>query len=149
MKEILIRDFIVSDISCLTTLTKELGYPTTEAEMRERMAKIVSNENYRTIVAVNNEGIVGYCGMFLYDCWEHNEQVMRIEVLVVSSDARRLGVGKRLIESAEVWALEKGVKIISLNSGNREERESAHKFYPRLGFEARSTGYSKTLYLHG
>lgn len=143
MKEISIRDFIHTDIADITTLTNELGYPTTESEMKERMSRIVVNTHYRTFVAVHEEVVVGYCGVFLYDCWEHNEQVMRVEVLVVRPTTRRLGVGKRLIDAAELWAFEKGAKIISLNSGNRDERESAHKFYPQLGFEARSTGYSK------
>lgn len=145
MNRFCIRDFVFSDLDSLTTLTNELGYPSTVEEMEKRMKSIVLNKNYKTFVAVSDGMVVGYCGAFLYDCWEHNEQIMRIEVLVVDSQTRRAGIGKELITSAEVWAAEHGVKISSLNSGNRAERESAHEFYPRLGYEARSTGYSKKM----
>ena len=145
MSEVKIRDFVLSDVQAVTGLTKELGYPSTEEEMNVRMKKIIDNPLYRTLIAVKEEEVVGYCGIFLYDCWEHNEPILRVEVLVVKTEARRYGIGKVLMEKAEQWARERGASIISLNSGNRAERESAHKFYPSLGFEARSIGYSKRL----
>ena len=42
-------------------------------------------------------------------------------------------------------ATQLGCKAITLNSGNRTERDNAHKFYKRNGFDNKSSGFSKNL----
>ena len=63
---------------------------------------------------------------------------MRIQALVVSSDHRKEGVGRKLIEAAEQLARRLETKLLILNCGNRDEREAAHIFYTRIDFQARS-----------
>ncbi|UYZ15549.1 GNAT family N-acetyltransferase [Brevibacillus sp. WF146] len=49
--------------------------------------------------------------------------------LVVDSKIRNQGIGKMLVNEAEKWAKEQGAISIGLNSGNRKERQNAHRFY--------------------
>ena len=140
---LILRDCIPADIESLATLTTELGYPTAASEMEVRLKEISENPNCRTIVAEQDEQIVGYMGLLKSSSWEHNECFVRIQALVVKSDYRKFGVGKSLIAYAESWGREIGARSITLNCGNREERAAAHKFYVSVGFEAKSTGYKK------
>src|SRR6266567_2131538 len=58
----------------------------------------------------------------------------RVEILglVVSSSARRGGIGRRLIAEAERWAKSIGAAAISVRSNTK--RTEAHLFYPALGY---------------
>lgn len=138
---LILRDYIPSDIESLAILTTELGYPTTVSEMETRLVEISKDPNCRTIVAEEGEQIVGYMGMLKSASWEHNECFVRIQALIVKSEYRKNGIGKSLIEFAEFWGRELGARSIVLNCGNRAVRDSAHRFYPSVGFEAKSIGY--------
>lgn len=142
---IFIRDFQLNDIACLTDLTIELGYDTTIEQMTKRMETILQLDNYWTFVAVLDKNIVGYIGLNKNYFWEQDGHFIRIQALVVNKEHRRLGIGQKLIDSAEKLARQINAKLMVLNCGNRDERQSAHQFYPKMGFEPKSTGYIKRL----
>src|SRR5699024_8098011 len=123
----------------------ELGYLTTTAEMEFRFSKISSNPIYNTQVAEKNGVIVGMIGMMLGFHYEKNENYVRIVALVVDSEYRKQGIGEKLIKKSEEWAKEQGANRIALNSGNRSERDDAHHFYIKRGFEGSATGFYKVL----
>src|SRR5690625_994109 len=123
----------------------ELGYPTTTDEMGSRFSKISSNSLYNTQVAEKNGDIVGMIGMILGFHYEKNENYVRIIALVVNFEYIKQGIGEKLINKAEKWAKEQRANRIALNSGNRSERDDAHHFYIRRGFEGRATGFYKAL----
>lgn len=52
-------------------------------------------------------------------------------------------IGKQLLEEAESWAKEIGATGIGLNSGNRPERISAHKFFENNVYLERCVGFAK------
>lgn len=139
------RDFQPDDIKSLSDLTNELGYPTTAAEMETRMKTISQLDNHWTVVAVSGGNVVGYIGLNKNYFWEQNGHFIRIQALVVKKEFRRHGVGQKLIDYAETLARRVDARIIILNCGNKAERKSAHLFYPKVGFEAKSTGYVKWL----
>lgn len=146
MDEVKIRDFTFEDLTELANLTTELGYPTTALEMQARMQVISIQPGYKTVVAVSNTQIVGYMGMSKQYLWEQNGHFVRIQALVVKNGVRRMGIGQKLIEHAEDWAKQINALLIALNCGNRMERENAHRFYPKMGFTAKSTGYVKLVH---
>lgn len=139
------RDWQPDDIPAIASLMVELGYPTTEAEMTERMNQFASNPDYKTIVLTHNDEIVGVIGMARAFFWEQNGCYVRIQALVVKSTARRMGAGEQLIRCAEEWALSVGAKLLQLNCGNKEIRAAAHQFYPSVGFTHTSSGYVKEI----
>jgi GNAT superfamily N-acetyltransferase len=142
---IIIRGFEPKDIKNLSELTNELGYPTTVEEMETRMKIISKLDNHWTFVAVVEGEVAGYIGLNKHYFWEQNGHFIRVQALVVKKEFRRLNIGKALINHAEKLARQTGAKLIILNCGNKPERESAHQFYPKMGFEAKSIGYVKQL----
>ena len=142
---IIIRDFYIEDISSMTELTNTLGYDTTIEQMTTRMETILQLDNYWTFVALLDRKIVGYIGLNKSYFWEQDGHYIRIQALVVNEEYRRIGVGQKLIKHAEKLALQINAKLLVLNCGNRDERDSAHKFYPKIGFEPKSTGYIKRI----
>lgn len=141
----MIRKATQKDICQLAGLMGELGYPTTTDEMDLRFSKISSNSLYNTLVAEKDGVIIGMIGLILGFHYEKNENYVRIVALVVISQYRKQGIGEMLIEKAEEWARERGANRLVLNSGNRSDRDDAHQFYVRRGFEGRATGFYKTL----
>ena len=144
-KNILIRNFEIKDTTYLSQLTNELGYDTTVEQMTLRMKTIMQLENYWTFVAVINEKVVGYIGLNKNYFWQQDGDYLRIQALVINNEYRQLGLGQKLIEAAEELARQTNTDLILLNCGNRDERQAAHKFYAKVGFETRSTGYIKRL----
>ncbi|MBT1696663.1 GNAT family N-acetyltransferase [Fulvivirgaceae bacterium PWU4] len=140
-----IRNFQPTDLNSLTGLTNELGYVTTIEQMKARMETILLLPDYWTFVAVVNNKVVGYVGVNKNYFWEQDGCFIRIQALVVSQQHRRLGIAQKLVETVEMLARQLGARLIILNCGNREERRQAHQFYPKMGFEPKSTGYVKRL----
>ncbi|MBE7719463.1 MAG: GNAT family N-acetyltransferase [Lacrimispora celerecrescens] len=75
-----------------------------------------------------------------------NEETAKIERVSVLSEYRKKGVGRLLIEEAENWIRESGVKKICITS-----RDEAVGFYEALGYKAdynrqTDTGIFKIIY---
>lgn len=58
-----IREAIIKDKIPLSHLITELGYKTSSEEMGNRLNNIFGNPGYKTVVAVENEELVGMIGM--------------------------------------------------------------------------------------
>lgn len=141
-----IRPFhITTDIPAITVLTIELGYPATEAQITQRMTAIQAAPDYYTFVAVAGDAIIGYIGINKQLAWELDGTYFKIQALVVKQEYRKEGVGAALIQYTEAFAKAQGATHLLVNSGNRDERVAAHKFYQNQGFEPKSTGFKKTL----
>jgi GNAT superfamily N-acetyltransferase len=143
--ELLIRPASGGDAAPLAALMTELGYPTTEEDMRERFRVIGEEPHYRTFIAEYRGEVVGMAGALKSYYFELNGSYVRLGALVTKSGHRNKGVGSALVEAVEQWAGAIGANAIVLNCGNREERKAAHIFYQRIGFEAKSTGYMKRI----
>jgi GNAT superfamily N-acetyltransferase len=138
-----LRDAVKSDIEQMAALITELGYPTTIAEMETRFANISQNADYRTLVMVKDDRLVGMAGL-VKGCWyEKNGCYVRVLACVIKQDYRGQGLGKMLLQEVEKWAADISVNSVILSSGNREERIAAHQFYQRQGYEIKSYGFIK------
>ena len=145
VENILIRDARVEDIEELTLLMTDLGYPATVAEMQTRFKGIFAHPDYRTIIAVIDDEIVGLSGLCKGIYYEKNGPYLRILVFVVKETRRKRGIGKILIKASEDWAIEQGLNSVLINSGNREARKAAHVFYQKMGYAVKSSGFVKEL----
>ena len=121
----------------------ELGYKTTPAEMRRRLRSILDDVNYRTLVAEVDGKVCGMIGTLAYASYEHNDPSGRILALVTLANARRRGIGRALIASAEKAFAQKAVTRVSLDT--RLTRKDAHKFYESLGYERNGWRFVKQL----
>jgi GNAT superfamily N-acetyltransferase len=143
--QVIIRDAHEGDIEALTVLMNDLSYPTTVAEMQERFKAIVVHPDYRTILAVIDDEIVGMAGLHKGNFYEKNGMYLRILAFVVKQNIRNKGIGKILIKASEHWAMEQGLHTIIINSGNRDDRKVAHVFYHKMGYTIKSSGFVKQL----
>jgi len=142
---LIIRDALVEDIEALTLLMADLGYPTSVTDMKARFESIAAHPDYKTIVAVLDNEVVGMAGLCKGIYYEMNGTYMRILAFVVKQDYRNMGIGRQLIAVAENWAVEQGLNIVIINSGNRDERLASHAFYHEMGYAIKSLGFVKKL----
>jgi GNAT superfamily N-acetyltransferase len=143
-----IRRAGIADAAEMMRLASELGYPMTADEMRQRLATLLPSERHYVAVAASGERLVG---------WMHVEQRFSLDEgeraelmgLVVDSTARRRGLGRRLVEVAEKWALAQGLASLTVRSN--VVRELSHPFYEALGYSRRKTQhvYRKALVSDG
>jgi ribosomal protein S18 acetylase RimI-like enzyme len=138
-----IRDAELNDAQELAVLMCELGYETRRAEMETRLKLILSNPAYRTFVAIKDGCVCGMIGTLAYPSYEHNDPSGRILALATSSAARRRGIGRALIATAEKDFAQKGIRRVALDT--RLTREDAHKFYESLGYERNGWRFVKRL----
>ncbi|UXR73338.1 GNAT family N-acetyltransferase [Staphylococcus sp. IVB6238] len=137
------KDF--SQINHLLQLYYELRYPTTSERLITRLNKIINNKDYYLLLLLENGKIIGFSGMCKMMFYEKNGEYMRILAFVIHSDFRKQGYGKNLLVDFEKLARKLNCKIITLNSGNRNERLAAHKLYKNSGYVSTTIGFSKYL----
>lgn len=121
----------------------ELGYKTTAAEMRHRLKSILCDVRYRTLLGEINGKVSGMIGTLTHPSYEHNDPSGRILALVTLPSARRRGIGRALIVSAENDFAQKGVTRVSLDT--RLTRKDAHHFYESFGYERNGWRFAKQL----
>ena len=132
-KELKIRRAKSADAPRLAELSGQLGYPASEAEVRQRLRGIGRASEHAVLVAESpDQGVVGWLHISRQPLLEEE---IRAEVngLIVADHYRSLGAGAQLIAAGEAWARQHGCKSMSVRSNVIRER--AHKFYERCGFE--------------
>jgi ribosomal protein S18 acetylase RimI-like enzyme len=142
-----IGDAELFDAAELAALACELGYKTTTAEMESRLVSILRDPRYKTLVARKDEKICGMIGTFSASSYLHDDLSGRIIALVVSRESRRCGIGAQLVAAAEKDFAQRGITRVTLTT--RFEREEAHQFYEKLGYEQNGWRFVKQLPVSG
>ena len=138
-----IREAELNDAPELAVLMCELGYEIKRTEMETRLKLILCNPAYKTFVAIMDGCVCGMIGTLIYASYEHNDASGRILALVTLSTARRRGIGRALIATAEKDFSQRGIRRVALDT--RLTREDAHKFYEALGYERNGWRFVKHL----
>lgn len=132
------------DAAAAASLSGELGYPVSSEEMKRRIELLARMPDHAVYVACISGALVGWIHVQVS---HHLQAEPRAEIggLVVSSEVRSRGIGRRLVALAEEWALRQGLKGIVVRS--RATREAAHRFYLREGYTQTKTSavFTKTL----
>ncbi len=131
---------IEPDLKEVVDLAGELGYELSREDAANRFDQLRAHRDYAFFVAVRDGEVVGWI------------QVNRdadslllgsrgdVAALVVDQRFRSSGIGKLLLERAEAWALEQGLRVLRVRSSVR--REAAHRFYLREGYALLKTGHT-------
>jgi GNAT superfamily N-acetyltransferase len=121
------------DEAAAAELAGQLGYPTTAAQVGERLRRAAGQPDAALLVAEAAAGrVVGWAhafGVYLLE----SEPYAELGGLVVDERERGRGVGRALLAAVEGWAREGGFASVRLRSN--VVRERAHAFYERLGYE--------------
>lgn len=102
---------------------------------REEADKMMSDKNTILLVVRDGERIVGMATLYIIQKLERRTSYL--EDVIVSSEYRGQGLGKRLIEEVIRMAQERGAKAISLTT--QSKRVAANKLYESAGFMKRDT----------
>jgi GNAT superfamily N-acetyltransferase len=128
-----IRRAKTTDAAQIAVLTGQLGYPTTTAQIRERMRRIQpASQNAVFVAEASKDGVIGWLHVSKEPLLE-SEIRAEVNGLVVAEGQRSLGAGAQLLAAAEDWARKHGCKGMSVRSNVIRER--AHEFYERHGYE--------------
>jgi GNAT superfamily N-acetyltransferase len=140
-----IRSAVPSDAPILSKLLTELGYPSSDKLISERLHKM-NSAGEQVLVAVRNGNVLGLLTTHVTPVLHRPTPVGRLTALVVTKDERGKGIGRALVATAERMLKAKGCDLIEVTSNI--QLEQAHLFYKRLGYEATSLRFKKTLHAH-
>jgi len=137
--ESIIRNAELKDIPKLCDLLTHLCcHEVSQADMKNRLA-FIQTSNIDDLFVLEVNGVVkGLLGFRIRENIEEPSRYGEISVIVTDPEARKLGVGRSLMEYAENLAKTRECKGTWLVSGFGREEE-AHIFYKNLGYKI--TGY--------
>jgi len=133
-----IRSMRVRDAGAVASLATQLGYPSSEAQVAERIPGVIGREDAAALVAEDSGMVVGWIHVELRRTLVGDREA-QIMALVVDERCRGRGIGKALTAEAERWARDHGAATVRV--GSRTTREGAHRFYAREGYGLVKTSY--------
>ena len=111
--------------------------------MPVRLERILRDDAYHTLVACEDDRIVGFIGTRFGPLYESDDPYGQIMALAVARDRQRGGVGKMLLQAAESNLIQRGARVLVVTSGNH--RTDAHAFYAKNGYAFTGRRYRKSL----
>jgi predicted N-acetyltransferase YhbS len=136
---VLVRPARLEDAAEIANLSTELGYPTSEGEMKRRMEKLLQSVAYFLAVAEQESRVIGWVAAERRLLLESGERA-DIVGLIVTKNAQRSGTGLALVHAAEAWAIQQGMRTMAVRSS--VARLESHPFYERLGYVRAKTQHA-------
>ncbi len=127
-----IRECKIEDVDAIYNLNNtEMGYEYSIEDTKDKLERLLKSDKDKIFVATVQNTVVGYVHANDYDVIyaPHMKNIMGI---AVSSEYKKYGIGKAMLEEIERWAKETGAFGIRLVSGST--RIGAHEFYKRCGY---------------
>ena len=125
--KIIIRRGVITDSKFITILSTQLGYPSVETEIKNRLADVLKSPDSILLVAENgNKKVIGWIHAFIAIRVE-SKAFAEIGGLVIDENLRGMGAGSLLVKKAEEWAISKGINLMRVRSNLL--RDETIKFY--------------------
>ena len=143
---LIIEDLKYEDIEKVYDLTSSVfGEAYDLNEIKSLYEKIHEDKNqYRFLVAKLDDKVVGYLSLTMsYNLFDGQRPFMTLWWVCSHPDYRRQGIATKLLNEAENIAKENNCDLICFISEN--EREGAHKFYIKNGYNMGFKGFMKLL----
>src|SRR5262245_29009987 len=140
---LLLRPATEADAKHVAALLIELGYPSEEADVHNRLRDCLAADTACVLVAQAEGQVVGLMCAVIVPYFPRGSTVCRVTALVVSADRRSQGVGEKLLAGATEFARKHHCAGIEITSA--ENRLDAHRFYQRLGFARTSFRFFKAV----
>lgn len=120
------------DAHQMAALLTELGYPSTGAEVSQRLAYWLPDPMSLVLVAEQGGELLGCLSLHAIPYLERTGRWARIESLVVAQSFRGRGTGRLLLVAAENAARRSG--CLAVEATSLRTRADAHAFYERMGY---------------
>jgi GNAT superfamily N-acetyltransferase len=145
MSDLTIRDVQEADAEALAPLLDVLGYATSAAVLRERLAALRrSDPAGRVLAAFDVSGrALGFLTLHQTPVLHRPTAVGRITARAVDPRVQGLGVGRGLVEAGERLCREAGLARIEVTSGL--SHTAAYDFYRHLGYADHGLRFAKVL----
>jgi len=124
------------DAADVARLAEQLGYPTDETSMRERLEAAQLSGGRDVIVAERDGRVRGWIEVIIVESLA-TDPFAEIHGLIVDEEERGRGLGARLVAAAEAWALQRGMPRIRVRSNVARER--TRTFYEKHGYVVTKT----------
>ena len=125
-----IRGARPDDAIALAGLSTQLGYPSTEAQVRARLCLLEDPER-ELLVAHGPEGtLAGFIDVHVQRTVEE-DPFGEVGGLVVAAPHRGAGLGAALLAAAAAWCLERGLERLWIRANLA--RVGPHEFYEAIG----------------
>lgn len=112
-------------------------------ELKNVFLRGVESPTDELFCAVLGGAVIGFCAYAIVNNLWQEGRISYIYAMVVDESHRGKGYGTRLIHAAIEKSRQQGLKRVELDSGF--QREQAHQFYEKLGFEKRAYLFSYSL----
>ena len=142
MESVEIRSARPDDAPGLAALLAELGFPAPAKVIAERLDAMLSS-NEVVLIALRDSKPLGVLTVHITPVLHRPTPVGRLTALVVTESVRGQGIGRALVETGEEMLAARGCELVEVTSNHR--LIDAHAFYERLGYEATSLRFKKTL----
>lgn len=130
----MIRPVSVKDAPALSRICESaLGHKQSETHIAEKIGILCADSNYFLRVYEDEQTlqVLGFIQAEQYNL-VYGGDGWNVMALAVSQEARRRGIGRKLLESLEEAALKEGSSFIRLNCN--VYRTEAHCFYEHMGY---------------
>src|SRR5262245_15637300 len=134
-----IRPASAADAPALSQLFHELGFPSSAAEITDRLKAMPS----LVLVAIEAGEVVGTATTNIMHVLHRPRPVGRLSALIVAEKQRGKGIGQALVHAVEESLRARGCGLLEVTSNL--ERQDAHAFYQHLGYEITSYRFKKIL----
>jgi GNAT superfamily N-acetyltransferase len=138
-----IRRAGADDADAIAGLVTQLGYPTQTEEVPGRLDRMTLDDRATVLLAELGDRVVGLATVHILSVVHRDSDVAWLTALVVDSEARGSGVGRKLVEAAEQVARQAGCVRLSVTT--HEQRFDAQAFYLAIGLEQTGRRYGKDL----
>jgi len=104
---------------------------------KENLRYIVDNDNIKSIVALDGNQVIGNVFIDIMLDPTTKQKYFYLSYICVSKNYQNRGIGKRIMQEIENFALKEDCSYILLTSSDK--RVNAHKLYYSAGFEIKET----------
>src|SRR5438105_11366073 len=125
-----------ADAEQLCVLNRQLGYATEIEELVSRINRLSELREHFVAVAEVDGTVVGWVQAEHRFSMESGDKAELVG-LIVDAAARRSGVGRLLVQAAEEWATDRGLRSMIVRSN--AIRPESHSFYRNVGYTQSKT----------
>ena len=127
-----IRTARPDDAPSIRALAEELGYEPTLGVVQAALSDALADPR-QTVLVVDEAGVcVGWTQVVVASSLT-SDPIAEVHGLVVAEGWRSQGWGSHLMDAAEEWAVEQGVRRLRVRTNVLRER--AHRFYEKLWYD--------------
>ena len=141
---VVIRDAEERDADAVSALFTVLGHPCPGEQVRKRIAVFSETPGHRFLVAEVDGAVVGFAAANTAESPRRQGKNGDISALAIAESHQRKGIGRRLVRTVEDWLRSKGAVRVRLTSASHRT-ETAHRFYPALGYRQTGVRFDKDL----